>query len=283
MKKYLKPKFLLVFALLVVLLVIGYRGLSPKEQKYLSATVTARDMIAYTAYSGSVSLVNDITQTAKQQIQVKELYVKKGDTISAGDTILMTKDGQRIKAETQGTLTEWFVSADDTVPNGGRLARIADYRNLKGTFEIDEMQVSSLSSGQTMDLYVQATGQELQGIVTHIHEDPSIDGGVAYYTVDLGISDTSKLKNGMSLEVRIIKAHEKEALVLPVYALTMEGDGKTYVFRRTGNTYQKQEVTLGITDGIFAQVKGSVSLGDVFYYKQAEQAVKGVMKTLLGR
>jgi RND family efflux transporter MFP subunit len=70
------------------------------------------------------------------------------------------------------------------------------------------------------------------------------------------------LRIGMALTVYVETAHVAEALTVPLSAL-VEEDGRSIAFVQvSGETFHKRDLTLGVQDGAFVQVRAGLSAGE---------------------
>jgi len=114
-------------------------------------------------------------------------------------------------------------------------------------------------------------GVELAGEVTEIAPVASVQSGVVLYpvTVQLSLADPSAssgqgvdARAGMTADVEIIAASQADALIVPLRAVQSD-DGKSYVWRRSSDGFEKVEVTLGMMTETEIEITGGLSEGDV--------------------
>ena len=110
-----KKLSLAALAILIVLFV-GWRLLAPRQSapQYQTATVTRGTLITSVSASGSVSIANKTSVTTQASGMVNTVYVKDGDTVSAGQviaTVTLDQSGQQKQA------TAWasYLSAQNTL------------------------------------------------------------------------------------------------------------------------------------------------------------------------
>src|SRR5690348_10327592 len=96
-------KLLIGVGIVVVLVIFLWRILAPKSSapQYQTATVTRGTLITTVSSSGSVSVANKVSVTTQASGAIDEVYVKNGDTVSAGETIAtvqLDQNGQKNQA-----------------------------------------------------------------------------------------------------------------------------------------------------------------------------------------
>ena len=107
--------------------------------------------------------------------------------------------------------------------------------------------VPILGEGGGALIYLGPSVDDKRRTVSLVYEVPNPDG---------------RLRIGMSLQVYVETARAEEALVIPTSALVDE-DGRAVAFvQRSGETFEKRDLELGIRDGAFVQVLSGVSEGE---------------------
>lgn len=143
----------------------------------------------------------------------------------------------------QGTVDEIDIkNLKKGLPSRVVLASMPKY-SLKG--EVSKIGVADLNYSND-DAYKLATNQGSRFSVTIDH---------------LSIPKGVMMRAGYSATANIIVKQKKHVLLLPEYALHFSGN-KTYVDLLKGGKVQKQVVTLGLEDGINAEVTSGLSQGD---------------------
>ena len=98
--------------LLLLAAVVAYGVLQVNRQVadlYAQDVAKIRDISTYYSFSGNLTPVTNKVQTAKEAVKIKELYVKEGDVVTAGQSLLRGTDGTRIAAMESGTIDELYV------------------------------------------------------------------------------------------------------------------------------------------------------------------------------
>ena len=175
-----------------------FRILGSGQPNYRQVSASLRDMATYYTFSGNLMPVTDEIQLSKQQLRVREVYVREGDTVQEGELLLRVADGTRVSARTSGTVERLFAEADDFLQPGSQIARIVDYDRLEVSVNVDEYDIGTLSLGKEGDVRINALGLNVPGTVSDIARDATISGGVSFYVVKLQISDIGNVRSGMS-------------------------------------------------------------------------------------
>ena len=260
------------WALLILLAAAAFaifRILGSGSINYKQATASLRDMATYYTFSGNLMPVTDEIQTSKQQLRVREVYVKEGDTVKEGELLLRAADGTRVPARASGTLEALFAEADDLLQPGSQIARIVDYDRLEVSVNVDEYDISTLSLGKKGDVYINALGLNVPGTVSKIARDATITGGVSFYVVKLQITDVENVRSGMSAEVKVLKEEARGALSLNISTISYDEDNNPFVFVREGEREMaRRYLVTGISDGVFVQVLSGLKENETIYYAE---------------
>ena len=67
----------------------------------------------------------------------------------------------------------------------------------------------------------------------------------------------------LSASADILLAEEKDATIVPLSAIFQDGGGKPFVFLRTGTTWERREIEVGMRNRVAAAVRSGVRPGDV--------------------
>ena len=258
--------------LAIIVIVIVWFVLSVQQQvasSYQSEAVQTRDISTYYSFSGNLTPVTEKTQTAKEAIKIKELYVEEGDDITAGQPLLRGTDGKRVLAQETGTIETLYVDTDDQLQAGAQIAYIVDYDTLEITVDVDEYDVGALTLGKQGTVYINALSRSVMGTVSKISRNATTEGGVSYYQVKMEIEATEDIRSGMSVEVNVL---DKEALSVPsisVKTLSYDEYNKPFVLVQDaeGRT-SMQYVQLGVSDSLYTEITEGLSNGQTIYYIQ---------------
>ena len=95
------------------------------------------------------------------------------------------------------------------------------------------------------------------------------NGGNSKFAVKLRFAKTHDMIDGMSTTAVLDVENQETVPVIPVAALEEKGS-KTVVYtardEKTGDLINPVEVTVGASDGEYAQILSGLSLGDTYYY-----------------
>lgn len=153
---------------------------------------------------------------------------------------------------------------------GDVLMTVTQQDTMTLSITLDEQDIAKVSLGQTAQVKVNPLkGRTFEAEVTEIGLFGSGNGGSSKFTVELTLPMTEDMLSGMSATAYIPLSIKMDVLTIPVAALTEEA-GRTVVYTaldpETGEPAAPVEVTLGISDGITAEVLSGLKSGETYYY-----------------
>ena len=259
--------------------------------------------------SAKFSYQNEQTITASTGGTVTALCVKEGSSVSA-DTALVRISGKELTKQVQnasdnlrsaqmsmedtedqlnnytitspisGTVISKEVKAGDTVSNTAgstSLCTIYDLSYLEMVINVDELQISSLSVGQKVQITADAVqDKNYVGTVTRVSMKGASNGGTTTYPVTIRIDETDGLRPGMNANAEIVVAEAANALTVPNAAIVRGG----YVLvtqdsPSASNAEQGMEapegfvyvaVKTGVSDDDYTQIVSGIQEGDTIGY-----------------
>lgn len=266
--------------LVLVLLVLGIgvywflnAGSEAAQALLTEEAVQSRDIVTYYSFSGNLTPVTDETQTAKESLKVKQVYVSEGDLVSQGDLLLRGTDGTRVYAAHSGTIETLYAEADDTLQPGSQIARIVDYETLEVSVDVDEYDIGAVEIGKEGTVYLNALERTIPGVVSEVSREATTEGGVSYYQAKLQVDAISNVRSGMSVEVTILNQQALAAPSLSLDALSYDEYNRPYVYQKDAEgQLLAVAVETGISDGRNIQILSGVEEGDKVYYQSFDMA-----------
>ena len=182
-----------------------------------------------------------------------------------------------ITSPISGTIIEKAAKVGDALSTGSDLCTIYDLSYLEMTINVDELQVSSLSVGQTVQVTADAVqDRTYEGVVTRVSMKGDTSGGTTTYPVTVRIDETDGLRPGMNANAEIVVAQAKNALAVPnaavvrgSYVLVTQDSPSAVnadpdMVAPDGFVYVK--VKLGVSDSDYTQVVSGLTAQDTVGY-----------------
>lgn len=269
---------------------------------------------SYSSYgSASVKVSESSTVTAETSGKVSGLNLLAGDTVSKGDRVCtITGDSvdnaienarisvsnagsslenaqdrlsdYEVTAPISGTVVTKSAKAGDKIEGGssGTLCTIYDLTYLEMTMNIDELDISDVAVGQTVEVTADAVeGKTYTGVVTRVSVAGVTSGGITAYPVTVRIDETDGLLPGMNVDAEIVIEESRDTLAIPCGALN-RGDTVLITAGSPGAVnaldqeapegYVYVEVETGVSDGSYIEATSGLQEGDTVAYIQVSSS-----------
>ena len=182
-----------------------------------------------------------------------------------------------ITAPISGTIIEKDAKVGDAVKAGDTLCIVYDLGYLEMNINVDELQISSISVGQKVQITADAVPDKTYvGTVTRVSMKGTSNGGTTTYPVSIRIDDTDGLRPGMNANAEIVVAKANNALVVPnaavvrgSYVLVTKdspsaASADTAMEAPEGFVYVP--VKTGVSDDDYTQIVSGIQEGDTIGY-----------------
>ncbi len=166
-----------------------------------------------------------------------------------------------ITAPISGTIIEKDAKVGDAVKAGDTLCIVYDLSYLEMSINVDELQISSISVGQKVQITADAVQDKTYvGTVTRVSMKGTSNGGTTTYPVSIRIDDTDGLRPGMNANAEIVVAEAKNALVVPNAAVVR---GSYVLVTKDSPSAANADTTMEAPEGfVYVPVKTGVSDDD---------------------
>lgn len=213
---------------------------------------------------------NSVAQLALEQAQVKQAQA----SLNSAQTELSYTE---IKAPVDGIVISKAVEVGQTVAASFETPELfsvaEDLTKMQIEASVVEADISKVKEGQNVRFTVDSYSDDyFYGTVTQVRNEATTTSNVVTYTVVIGIDNTDmKLKPGMTANVEIITAEEKDVMLVPNQALRFYIDdsdnAKRYkdrgVWLMKNGKPERVAVKIGVSDEDNTQIlEGDIKLGD---------------------
>ncbi len=245
--------------------------------------------------------------TAETSGKISGMNYLTGDTIKSGDKVCtITGDGvdnsienarinlsnaqnslqnaknkledYEVTAPISGTVVTKSAKAGDKIEGGstGTLCTIYDLSYLEMTMSIDELDISEVAVGQTVEITADAVqNRSYTGVVTKVSVAGSTSGGITTYPVTVRIDETDGLLPGMNVDAEIVIAEKENVLAIPSGAVN-RGDtvlvtkdspsAANALEQEAPEGYAYVQIETGISDDSYTEVVSGLQEGDTVAY-----------------
>jgi multidrug efflux pump subunit AcrA (membrane-fusion protein) len=149
------------------------------------------------------------------------------------------------------------------------VATLPDLSKMISRTYINEVDINYVGEDQEVEIGLDAfPDKKLTGTVVEVanigEQRPNTDAKVFQILIEIHESDTT-LRPGMTTSNTILAQEIEDVLFIPVECIHSQGDTVTYVIRKTGLGYSKQEIKTGISNSDETIVLEGLKEGDVLY------------------
>ena len=215
--------------------------------------------------------LTEAIQSAAESLRSAELNM---------DNLQEAMNNYTITSPISGTIIEKNAKAGDALSAGSDLCTIFDLSYLEMTLNVDELQVSSLSVGQSVQVTADAVPDKTYtGVVTRVSLKGTSNGGTTTYPVKVRIDETDGLRPGMNANAEIVVAQAKNTLTVPNAAIVRGGyvlvtqDSPSAVNADPGmiapDGYVYVPVKTGVSDDNYTQIVSGLTGNDTVAYDSA--------------
>ncbi len=213
---------------------------------------------------------NSVAQLTLEQAQVKQAQA----SLDSAKTELSYTE---IKAPVDGIVISKAVEVGQTVAASFETPEIfsvaEDLTKMQIEASVVEADIAKVKEGQKVRFTVDSYADDyFYGVVTQVRNEATTTSNVVTYTVVIGIDNTEmKLKPGMTANVEIITAEEKDVMLVPNQALRFYIDdsdnAKRYkdrgVWIMKNGKPERVTVKIGVSDDDNTQIlESSLKIGD---------------------
>jgi multidrug efflux pump subunit AcrA (membrane-fusion protein) len=134
---------------------------------------------------------------------------------------------------------------------------------------INEVDINYVSEDQVVEIGLDAfPDKKLTGTVVEVanigEQRPNTDAKVFQILIEIHESDTT-LRPGMTTSNSILAEEINDVVFIPVECIHSQGDSITYVYRKSGLGFTKQQIKTGITNSDETIVMEGLEKGDILY------------------
>jgi RND family efflux transporter MFP subunit len=193
---------------------------------------------------------------AQQQLQMAEANQRQYAALS---------DYSRIVAPFAGVVTARYADTGALVAAGTSsstqampVVRLAQISKLRLVLPIPESLAGQIHLGDPVKVHVQALNQDIEGRVSRFADSLDLQTRTMQTEIDFENRD-GRLIPGMYAETRLSLRERKNALTVPLEAVTRSGDDATVLAVNAQNILEERHVKLGLEDNSRVEVLSGLS------------------------
>ncbi len=275
-----------------IFIIFVFSGCQPKERLVKAQEVIPvkvmkvglRDLNYMLEYAGDIKAMDEAYIYPKVSGKIIEKVKEDGSQVGKGDAICyIDRDEVGLKFEkapVESTLTgvvgRVFVDIGEHVTPQTPVAFVVDDKKIKINLDIPEKYIARLTLSQEARARVDSYPKdEFLGVVTKI--SPVIDISTRSAPVEITVDNPQgRLKSGMFAKVSIV-LDKRVASPAIIKEAAIGRDSNTYVFTVENGKASLKNVSLGIRDGIYYEVKGGLKEGDLVVIMGQQKLFEGAL------
>ena len=173
-------------------------------------------------------------------------------------------DDYTITAPCDGTITDLAIEVGSMASTSQAVATITDLKQMEISIKVDEYSILNTGEGQDVSIYIDSIGKTMDGTLTWVSDTATVENGVSYFEATVSFTADSDVRSGMSVEVRLTSADERDAVSVSAEAVRYRDDNTAYVMvQNEDGTTEQRDVTVGASDGSYVQITEGLSAGEV--------------------
>ncbi len=232
--------------------------LERQKKLYQEKVISEQD---FNQYLLNYQLANQEVEAAQNNLElVREGASKKAGAVS--NLVRATATGMVLDVPVkEGT----FVIETNTFNEGTTIATIADMSDIIFEGKVDESEVGKIKEGMELDLKIGALQDEqIKAILEYISPKGKEEEGAIQFEIRAAVKLKKDLflRAGYSANADIVLDKRDSVLAIKESDVLFEDDKSFVEVETGGQQFDKQEVKLGLSDGINVEVLEGLTKGD---------------------
>ena len=199
-------------------------------------------------------LAQNSLEKAERRLQLVEDKLRKTKVMAPMDGTVLTCrviEGQ-------------VVIAAASVNSGTTLMTIADLSRLLVVTHINQVDVSRIGSNQQVKLHAESIREtDMEAKISFVALNASVKNSVKGFKVKALIEKPDpRLRPGMTVTLSIPIASAEDAVSVPIAAIFKGEGNKKVIYVRNGETTEKREVKMGVTNIDYAEIVKGLEVGE---------------------
>lgn len=168
-----------------------------------------------------------------------------------------------VRSPVAGTVTSLLSSPGTPVDRTTPVATVTNIDRLAVNVDLSEFDVAQVKLGQHATVSVDALGgKTFPATVAFVALTGTDTAGIVTFPVRLTFTRTGNVKPGMNVSVKIVVAQAEDALLVPLDAVTKEGDDATVTVVDGSGKETERPVELGLANNEDVQILKGLKEGE---------------------
>ena len=205
-------------------------------------------------------LAKNALESAQRALALTDEHLTKTEVRAAFDCTVLTRPVSVGQA----------VSGSDGFNGGTEVLTIADLNAMIINAQVNQADVPRLKVGETVEVTVEAVaGLRVTGTVERLSPQAIIKNNIKGYPARIVLKNVDeRIRPGMTANVKIPVASAENVTAVPLAAVFTEknpdtGQMERFVYVQQGETYEKRNVKVGVSDYACAEIQEGLKAGEV--------------------
>ncbi len=208
-------------------------------------------------YADSLEKTRATSNTTTATVELEALYDQLED--------------YKITAPIDGVITVLNINVGDSASTSDTAAEVTNYDKMKVQIKIDEDNISALDNGTEVTVSVDALNKTYKGTIENMSKKATVSNNVSYFTADVTFDADDDIRSGLSAEVKYLLNGVENVVSVSMSALNYNTDNTAYVLvGGNASNAQQRNVTLGISNGTYVEIKDGLAEGETVLVKQSK-------------
>lgn len=208
-------------------------------------------------YADSLEKTQATSNTTTATVELEALYDQLED--------------YKITAPIDGVITVLNINVGDSAATSDTAAEVTNYDKMKVQIKIDEDNISALDNGTEVTVSVDALNKTYKGTIENMSKKATVSNNVSYFTADVTFDADDDIRSGLSAEVKYLLNGVENVVSVSMSALNYNTDNTAYVLvGANASNAQQRNVTLGISNGTYVEIKEGLAEGETVLVKQSK-------------
>ncbi len=208
-------------------------------------------------YADSLEKTQATSNTTTATVELEALYDQLED--------------YKITAPIDGVITVLNINVGDSASTSDTAAEVTNYDKMKVQIKIDEDNISALDNGTEVTVSVDALNKTYKGTIENMSKKATVSNNVSYFTADVTFDADDDIRSGLSAEVKYLLNGVENVVSVSMSALNYNTDNTAYVLvGGNASNAQQRNVTLGISNGTYVEIKDGLAEGETVLVKQSK-------------
>lgn len=281
MKKEKNPVTITIIALVIVLIAIVVLYINPfgnssedettnQTSNFNQATASIQTIENTLSSSGQVSSGLTENQYLHTGYYFEKILVSENVFVEEGTNIIEYTNGTYEVAPYDCVIISTNLPNEDEKCTSSHYVQISSIETLCMSLSVSETDINKIEIGDTVDITMTASGEQIQGFITSVSEVGSYSSSGSYFTAVVTFDNNGNQKIGMSATCEIIIESAEDVVAVPVEAIQTSDEGKYVIVINDDGTTTDTIVETGISSDAYIEIKSGITENTIVQIVESE-------------